>query len=480
MNKILQTLIATGISLQSAFATLPSEFSPQTSIPISADEGHTAVTETSSDRNKRMEWWRDAKFGMFVHYGIYSGLAGVWKGRPGGAEWIQKNVEVDTDEYAAEALPLFNPAPGLTDEWIKLATEAGCQYAVLTSKHHDGFALFDSAHSDYDSKDKKNRDIVAEFLASCRKAGLKTGLYHSVIDWHHPSYDNNICRDLCYPANQERMLKEKGIPRNHAAYQKFLHSQVKELLTKYGTLDILWWDYSQGDLSGKKGWEAPALIEMCRKINPNIIMNNRLYAYSGLNQNQAGTLDLRCGDFITPEKFIPKNGYPGVDWESCITITDKWGYNRFDTRVKSSNMLILRLAECVTKGGNMLVNINPMANGQVPPKVAEALRGVGPWVENNAEGIFNTRAFINAGTGHPASINRKGDIFVFISSAITEEDQYKGLPILAPDATINVPAGYSKATLLMSQTELSIIDGKVLFDASAHKQTPCAVIKLSK
>lgn len=130
---------------------------------------------------------------MFIHYGLYSGLAGEWKGRPGGSEWIQKNVEVDTDTYAAEALPLFKPREGLTEEWAQLARDAGCQYVVLTSKHHEGFGLFDSVLTDYDAKSARERDIIREYVDSCRKRGLKVGLYHSVIDWHHPSYDNTIC-----------------------------------------------------------------------------------------------------------------------------------------------------------------------------------------------------------------------------------------------------------------------------------------------
>lgn len=363
---------------QGSPATVPAEFSAAApGLPLPADANHAAVRETAGERNRRMEWWRDAKFGMFIHYGLYSGLAGEWKGRPGGSEWIQKNVEVDTDTYAAEALPLFKPREGLTEEWAQLARDAGCQYVVLTSKHHEGFGLFDSALTDYDAKSAVNRDIIREYVDSCRKRGLKVGLYHSVIDWHHPSYDNTICPDLCYPAGQAAMLNRKNIPRDHAAYQKYLHAQVRELMTRYAPIDIMWWDYSQGAMEGAKGWKAPELMDMVRSINPGVIMNNRLYAYSGLNKNQAGTLDLRCGDYITPERFIPRRGYPGVDWESCMTVSDKWGYNRYDTNIKSPETIIEKLVECVTKGGNLLLNVNPMADGTIPEKVAATMRGVG-------------------------------------------------------------------------------------------------------
>ncbi len=437
-------------------------------IPMAADEDHAAVKETAQQRNKRMEWWRDAKFGMFIHYGLYSGLAGEWKGRQGGSEWIQKNVEIDTDTYAAETIPLFKPRPGVTDEWAQLAREAGCRYAVLTSKHHDGFALFDSALTDYDSVDKFKRDIVKEYLSSFRKMGMRVGLYHSVIDWHHPSYDNTICPDLCYPKGQEKMLKDKGIPRNHAEYQKYLHGQVNEILTKYGTLDVLWWDYSQGALSGNKGWKAPELLEKVRAINPAIITNNRIYAYTGLDENQSGTLDFRCGAYITPEKFVPKNGYAG-DWESCITVGDKWGYNRYDVNIKSAEDIIGKLVECVTKGGNMLLNINPMVDGTVPPKVAATFRGVGQWLRRNAEAVYGTRPWTKM-PFTPASINRQGDIFLFIAPT--------GMQMLK-----TMPAGYTKAVLLGDNVPLQITDGVIQFSVLNQKDftpSPCYVIKLSK
>ncbi|MBD9269908.1 MAG: hypothetical protein EGQ81_02275, partial [Akkermansia sp.] len=477
-------------------------FSPSApELPMAADSNHAAVRETAAERNRRMKWWRDAKFGMFIHYGLYSGLAGEWKGKPGGSEWIQKNVEVDTDTYASEALPLFKPREGVTEEWAQLARDAGCRYVVLTSKHHEGFGLFDSAQTDYDAKSQIDRDIVREYAESCRKRGLKVGLYHSVIDWHHPSYDNTICPDLCYPAGQAEMLKKKNIPRDHAAYQKYLHAQVRELMASYAPIDIMWWDYSQGAMEGEKGWKAPELMEMARSINPGVIMNNRLYAYSGLNQNQAGTLDLRCGDYITPERFIPRHGYPGVDWETCMTVSDKWGYNRYDTNVKSPEVIIEKLVECVTKGGNLLLNVNPKADGTVPEKVAAAMRGVGQWLRLNAEAVYGTRAWTEL--DQPASINEQGDIFVFLipppdkgpaeppsegtMKELTEGTEYARMQPL--DATgyeddegvsVTLPAGYTKAVLLGDNAALPVADGKILFKAHEHSKSPCSVIKLSK
>ncbi len=360
-------------------------------LPAAGDENHAAVTETNDERDVRMAWWRKAKFGMFIHYGLYSGLAGEFKGQPGGAEWIQTNLGLDTDTYAAEALPLFKPAPGCTDAWADLAQQAGCRYMVLTTKHHDGFALFDTATSDYSSAKAVNRDLVREFVVAARKRGMQVGFYHSVIDWHHPSYDNTICPDLCYPVNQAKMLKEKGVPRNQALYKIYLHNQVRELMSNYGTIDIMWWDYSQGAAEGERAWGAPALMNMCREMNPGVIMNNRLYSFSGFDTSKDGIeLDWRCGDYTTPEKRIPAKGYPGIDWEACMTVGDKWGYNRYDVNYKSPATVIRQLQQCAARGGNLLLNINPMADGTVPQPVQEVFQRVGKWMQVNGEAIYES------------------------------------------------------------------------------------------
>lgn len=418
---------------------------------IAADADHRTLSETTEARDARMKWWRDAKLGMFIHWGLYSGLAGEWKGAPGGSEWIQKNVEVDTERYAEEALPLFQPKEGSAKEWAQLAQDAGCQYAVMTSKHHDGFGLWDSKLTSYDSKDTKGRDLVGEYLNAFRAKGMKVGLYHSVIDWHHPSYDNTICPDLCYPKGQEQMLKDKGVARNHADYQQYLHGQVRELLSQYGKLDVVWWDYSQGDASGAKGWKAPELIEMCLKLQPHIIMNNRLYSYSGLDKTATVSLDLRCGDFTTPEQHIPEFGYPGIDWESCMTVGDKWGYNRYDKKIKPAEELIQKLVECTTKGGNLLLNINPMADGSVPPAVAESLRGLGKWLKVNGEAIYGTRPLVVEGLPKGMSA--------------TQSDKAKYIFILNPEkiGEISLPALAKNASFVGDSDKiLKLVDGKLV------------------
>ena len=202
-------------------------------------------TETPAQRDERMSWWREARFGMFVHWGLYSGLAGTWEGKTvgtrGGMEWIQQRVKADTDAYAQAAIPKFKPGPDFARAWARLAREAGCRYVVLTSKHHEGFALHDSAASDYDAGSVLWRDLVKEFVDACRAEGLRFGFYHSVIDWHHDQYAYGLSKQLPHP------LQGKPYPngeRNHAVYLDFLHRQVDELVSNYGAVDILWWDYS--------------------------------------------------------------------------------------------------------------------------------------------------------------------------------------------------------------------------------------------
>ena len=366
---------------------------PQKAQPVMAgDEDHLPLYENETQRNKRMKWWRDAKFGMFIHYGLYSGLAGEFKGKRGGAEWIQTNLGLDSDTYAAEALPLFKPTADCAEKWAELAKEAGCRYMVLTTKHHDGFALFNTSTSDYNSVKAAGQDVVGNFVKAARSRGLRVGFYHSVIDWHHPSYDNTINPHLCYPVNQARVLKEKGIPRDHAAYQKYLHAQVRELLTNYGKIDVIWWDYSQGALSGAKGWGAPKLIEMSHKLQPGIIMNNRLYAYNSLKaSSDAAGLDLRCGDFITPEKRLPALADSHVDWESCMTLGNHWGYNKYDGKAyKSMERLLRNLERCAAYGGNMLLNISPKADGSIPAEAIDRFTRIGKWMKVNGEAIYGS------------------------------------------------------------------------------------------
>jgi alpha-L-fucosidase len=357
------------------------------------------AAESAAERDARLQWWREARFGMFVHWGLYSGLAGTWDGKPvatkGGMEWIQQRVKADTATYAARALPLFKPKPGFAAEWARLAKEAGCRYLVFTTKHHDGFALHDSQVSDFDAGSLLHRDLVREIVAAAHAEGLRVGFYHSVIDWHHDQYAYARSKQLPHP------LRGQPYPngeRNHAAYLDYLHGEVKELVSNYGPVDILWWDYSAQDFQGDEAWRATELMQLVRAKQPGIIMNNRLFrtpeaGWKGMGtEGYAPQLDPRYGDFITPEQHIPATGMPGIDWETCMTLNTTWGYSEHDHAWKSDEMLIRNLVDIASKGGNYLLNIGPKGDGSVPAESIKSMQAIGAWMKVNGAAIYGTTA----------------------------------------------------------------------------------------
>jgi len=359
-----------------------------------ADESSAAA-----ERDARMEWWHDARFSMFVHWGLYSGLAGTWEGKPvgetGGMEWIQNRVRADTETYAAAAIPKFKPKEGFAKAWAQLAKRAGCRYLVFTTKHHDGFALHDSQVSDYDAGTVLERDLVREIVDACRAEGLRVGFYHSVIDWHHDQYEYALSKQLPHP------LKGKPYPngeRSHQKYIDYLHSEVDELTTNYGPIDILWWDYSAVDFQGDPAWRAFGLMAKVRNKLPNVIMNNRLFRIpeAGWKSMQMADitpqLDPKYGDFITPEQHVPESGMPGVAWETCMTMNTTWGFSEHDHAWKSSEKLIRTLVDIASKGGNYLLNIGPTGDGTIPAESVERLDAMGKWMAVNGESIYGSSA----------------------------------------------------------------------------------------
>jgi len=260
-----------------------------------------------------MQWWREASFGIFVHWGLYSGLAGTREGKPvakkGGMEWIQNRVKADTSDYAHRAIPLFKPKKAFAKSWAQLARLAGCRYLVFTTKHHNGFALHDSSVSNFDAGSVLGRDLVQEIVAAFRAEGLQVGFYHSVIDWHHGQYAYGESKLLPH------LLKGNPYPneqRTHAKHLEYLHSQVDKLTNNYGPVDVFWRDYSAIDFQGERAWRAFDLMAKVRDKHPKIIMNNRLFRVPAAGWTSmemtgiAQQLGPKYGDFITPEQHVPK------------------------------------------------------------------------------------------------------------------------------------------------------------------------------
>jgi alpha-L-fucosidase len=352
-------------------------------------------TETPVQRDTRMAWWREARFGMFVHWGLYSGLAGTWDGKPvgksGGMEWIQQRVKVDTDTYAAAALQKFQPTPGFAREWAKLAKDAGCRYLVFTTKHHEGFGLYASQFGDYNAGAKLNRDLVKEIVEACRAEGLRVGFYHSLIDWHHDQYDYPHAKGLPHPLAGK---PSPNGPRDHSKYIDYLHNQVGELMSNYGKVDVVWWDFSSKDFQGDEAWHATDLLKLVRAKQPEIIVNNRLYSAHTVNAAKDEHKEFAAdrGDFTTPEQRIPATGMPGVDWETCMTLNTTWGYSEHDHAWKSDTNLIRNLVDIASKGGNYLLNVGPKGDGSLTPETVKSFHAIGAWMTVNSESIYGTAA----------------------------------------------------------------------------------------
>ena len=333
------------------------------------------------DYMKRMEWYTQARFGMFLHWGLYS--------IPARGEWM-RSFEKLTDEEYGKYFEEFNPVDYDPKKWAKLAKKAGMKYMVLTAKHHDGFCLFDSGYTDFKATNTKcGRDLIKEYVEAVRAEGLKVGLYYSLLDWHHEDYPH--FSDGAHPMYQNPAYPDEG--RVWERYVEYLHNQVRELCTNYGKIDILWFDYSFGEYSGEK-WGATRLVNMVRQLQPGVIIDNRLeVSGSGLGSLASGNPLPYHGDFVSPEQIIPQEGIRDINgnpliWEACFTMNDSWGYNLKDKYFKPASMLIRKLVECVSKGGNMLLNVGPDARGNFPEESVSRLKEIGKWMEKNGESIY--------------------------------------------------------------------------------------------
>lgn len=329
---------------------------------------------------KRMQWFVQARFGMFIHWGLYA--------VPARGEWVRSNERMPEEKY----MPFFrefDPSAADPKAWVQAAKEAGMGYVILTAKHHDGFCLFDSELTDFKSTNTPmGRDIVREFLEAGREAGLKVGLYYSLIDWHHPDFPHY--GDRYHPMRSDPAASNEE--RDFERYLAYMHGQVKELCTRYGRLDVLWFDFSYNQLRGE-AWRANELADMVRTLQPGILLNNRLeVSGEGFGSLAQGEPAPCHGDFVSPERMVPPEGlfdpqgHP-LYWETCTTMNHSWGYCAGDPWYKPAPLLLKKLVECVSKGGNFLLNVGPDGNGRIPRQAMDTLKYLGQWMQINGESI---------------------------------------------------------------------------------------------
>lgn len=344
--------------------------------------------ETVAERDQRMKWWREARFGMFIHWGLYAVPAGEYNGKRSTriGEWIMEWANIPRTEYEKFA-PQFNPVKFNAREWVGIAKAAGMKYIVITSKHHDGFALYNSKVSNYDIIDftPYKKDPIQALAAEAKRQGLIFSFYYSIVDWHHPSqYVDAPGKD---PTAGNRTTKMR--PGGKEEYVAYMKAQLRELITTYDPA-VLWFDGEWQDWWTEE--DGQDLYRFVRELKPNIIINNRVGKGRQGMQGMNKTDRQYSGDFGTPEQRIPPSGLPGVDWESCMTMNTTWGYKFYDDQWKTTETLVRNLIDVASKGGNYLLNVGPMADGLIPQPSVERLAGVGKWMKVNGDSIYATTA----------------------------------------------------------------------------------------
>ncbi len=331
--------------------------------------------ETAEQKSQRMQWWTDARFGMFIHWGLYA--------LPARHEWVKNNERMTNEQYQ-KYFEEFNPDLFNPREWARMAKEAGMKYVVLTAKHHEGFCQFDSKFTDYKSTNTPfGRDVIREYVDALRAEGLKVGFYYSLIDWHHPDYTI----DQMHPQRQESDSAYTRLNKNRdmSKYREYLKNQVRELLTNYGEISVIWFDFSFPGKHGKdhKDWGSEDLLKMVRTLQPGIIIDDRLDL-----KDQDGGWDFESPEQYKVEKWPTRNGKK-IAWETCQTFSGSWGYYRDENTWKNTPQLLELLIESVSKGGNLLLNVGPTGRGVFDFRAQDRLKSMGEWMKYNNRSIYN-------------------------------------------------------------------------------------------
>ncbi|MCC6403423.1 MAG: alpha-L-fucosidase [Fimbriimonadaceae bacterium] len=370
------------------------------------------MIQDAQAKDARMKWWREARFGLFIHWGLYAIPAGVWKGKdyPGASEWLINHADIPPQDW----LPLakqWNPEKFDARAWVRAAKAAGMKYIVITSKHHEGFALWPSKVSNFDVETTPNHtDILGELKKACDEEGIQFGLYHSILDWTHKDY-------------LPKRGADKRPPGDFTAYVGYMKAQLYELVTRYDPA-ILWFD-GEWDTT----WTHDLGLELeqyLRGLKPNLIINNRID--KGRDGMAGMTEDGYGGDFGTPEQEIPARGFPGTDWESCMTMNGSWGFDANDANWKSPKTLVENLVDCASKGGNYLLNVGPTAAGEIPPESLERMATVGRWLNRYGDAVYGTSAgplLKQVPWGRVTS--KPGKLFVCVFDPVLEEVTLPGV-----------------------------------------------------
>lgn len=413
---------------------------------IQPDRGQRPGAEADS----RLDWWRDAKFGLFIHWGLYAVPAGNWNGQAidGIGEWIMRFAEIPISEYVPLAQQ-FNPVEFDARAWVSLAKAAGQKYLVITSKHHDGFCLFDSQHTDY-SVSKSTpfaRDIIQELADECRRQDLRLGFYYSQTqDWHHPDGDGN---DWDFdPATKDF----------DSYIEEYVKPQVTELLTRYGPVALIWFDTPKGITQGISLQQSQELLDLCHGLQPDTLV--------------CGRLGNALGDYATTnDNAIPEGVLLEGDWETPATMNDTWGYKEQDHKWKSATELIRKLVDIVSKGGNYLLNVGPNALGVVPAESIERLGVMGDWLTAHGEAVYGTRPGPVQGQTTFRTTAKRGAIYVLVMDWPTEGIlRLQG--VMASKAKLLGPEPKEISHRLLG-------DSLELFLPASPPNSHCSVIKLT-